>query len=404
MRTRLAYIDNDPNSEFMAFSITAISSPEGSYQRSLELARMRAGTAKETIMKSLQPATVSAMRDSITVSARVESWERVAEPMEADSLSAAEVREAIEQSPKSVEAQYRKIAGLPNYRSVIIPEYMPKLRRVEYSFSYSTLRFLSDQEIQQLYQEDYKRLTEYEFWRLYAKAETDEEREKICRQALVTYPKFILMANELAVILIKKKQSDMELLKPFLNDSTPQPILHNQVIALLAQMDYVHADSIASLLKDNPMTADVKAITGAYNGDYETAYERFGAKGGVNEVVLLLALKRNQEALDKADELPEEVALTYYLRAVASNRLDKLIEAFANLKKAFSIDPWLKDIARIDGDVTDLMQQMEDEKKEKEEEAKKKAAERESATGEEQVTNEDSINDETEKDGTEKTE
>ena len=57
--------------------------------------------------------------------------------------------------------------------------------------------------------------------------------------------------------------------------------------------------------------------------------------------------------------------MTYYLRAIAANRLDKITDAFANLKKAFAADPKMKDVARIDGDVTDLLQQLEEEEKEK---------------------------------------
>lgn len=142
----------------------------------------------------------------------------------------------------------------------------------------------------------------------------------------------------------------------------PEELLCNQIIALLGEKDYVRADSVASMLMDSPVTADVKALAGAYNGNFQAAYDHFASRGGTNEVVLLLALKRNEEAFDKTDELPEE-ALTYYLRAVAANRLDKITDAFANLKKAFAADPKLKDVARIDGDVTDLLQQLEDEER-----------------------------------------
>lgn len=370
MRDRLSHVDNDPNAEFMAFSITAISSPEGPYQSNLKLAWKRAATARETILKFLNPGTVMAMRDSISMDAQVDTWESVAALMEKDSVSAEGVREAIERYPNNPEAQYRQILRLPNYRSVIFSTYLKRLRRVEYSFSYSVMRLLSDEEIRQLYEKNYKDLVQYEFWRMYVNAKTDAEREKICRQALEVYPKFMLFANELAVMLIEKKEPDVELLEPFINEKAPQELLCNQIIALLGEKDYVRADSIASMLTDSPVTADVKALAGAYNGNYQGAYDHFASRGGTNEVVLLLALKRNEEALEKTDELPDE-ALTYYLRAVAANRLDKIVDAFANLKKAFAADPKLKDIARIDGDVTDMLQQMEEEEKEKAEMAKK---------------------------------
>ena len=46
-------------------------------------------------------------------------------------------------------------------------------------------------------------------------------------------------------------------------------------------------------------------------------------------------------------------------------------EAYAFIKRALNEDPSLKEIAQIDGDVTDLLQQLEDEKKELKEKAEK---------------------------------
>ena len=46
-------------------------------------------------------------------------------------------------------------------------------------------------------------------------------------------------------------------------------------------------------------------------------------------------------------------------------------EAYAFIKRALNEDPSLKEIAQIDGDVTDLLQQLEEEKKELKEKAEK---------------------------------
>ena len=364
MRNRLSQIDNDPNAEFMTFSITAISSPEGPYQSNLKLAWKRATTAKKTILKLLNPETVRTIQDSISMNARVDTWESVATLMEKDSVSAEGVRKAIIQHPDNTETQYRQIMRLADYRRLIVSNYLKQLRRVEYSFSYSVMRLLNDEEIRRVYEKNYKDLVQYEFWRMYVNAGTDAEREKICRQALEVYPEFMLFANELAVILIDRKEPDVTLLEPFITNKAPQELLCNHIIALLNEKDYVHADSIASMLTNGPVTADVKALTGAFNGNFRMAYDHFASRGGANEVVLLLALKRNEEAFNKTDELPDG-ALTYYLRAVAANRLDKITDAFANLKKAFAADPKLKEVARTDGDVADILQQLEDEEKEK---------------------------------------
>lgn len=52
----------------------------------------------------------------------------------------------------------------------------------------------------------------YEFWRIYLDADNDSTREVICRQALEQYPKFMIMANELAALLIEQKKADSKLL------------------------------------------------------------------------------------------------------------------------------------------------------------------------------------------------
>lgn len=364
MREKLASVDNDPNAEFMAFNITAISSPEGVYQRNLKLAWERASTAKKTILKFLNPGTVIAIQDSIRMNALVDTWESVVTLMEKDSVSTQGIKEAIAQYPNNQTAQYRQITGLPNYRNVIADVYLKQLRRVEYSFSYSVMRLLNDEEIRQKYEDGYKYLAPYEFWRMYINAQTVDEREVICRQALEVYPELMIFANELSTILIDRKESDINLLEPFIHNDAPQELLCNQIIMLLHKKEYLRADSIASMLIDGPIAVDVKALNAAFNGNFQMAYDRFSSDGGTNEVVLLLALKRNEEAFEKANELPDE-ALAYYLRAVAANRLDKITDAFVNLKKAFVADPKLKDIARIDGDVTDILQQIEQEENEK---------------------------------------
>lgn len=366
MREKLRTIENDAGSEFTSFSVTGISSPEGLYAGNLRLAQRRTQTAKETIFGFLDPITVMALKDSITTGARVESWEQVAKLMEKDSLSAEGIREVAEKYPGNLDAQYAQISRLPEYQRDIKEKYLKLLRRVEYSYKYSVLRQLNDTEIEQIYKRNYKDLAQYEFWRMLVNARTKSEKEKICRQALEVYPDFMFIANELAVILIEKGEPDASLLKPFANTLAPLELLCNHIIALLHEREYEQVNTIASLLPKSPVTEDILAISKGFSGNYQDAYDYFKPQGGTNEVVLLLALRRDEEAFDKAVELPDDT-LVYYLRATAANRLEKLTEASVYLKRAISGDSKYRDIARNDGDLADLLQQMEANEKEKEE-------------------------------------
>ena len=68
---------------------------------------------------------------------------------------------------------------------------------------------------------------------------------------------------------------------------------------------------------------------------------------------------RYKEALELSKELPDNEALSHYLRATCLNRMDRPVEADVELKKAIQMDPSLKEIAHIDGDVNDLLEEKE---------------------------------------------
>ena len=362
MQRRLLEVQNSPDTEFLSFVVTGVSSPEGYYAGNLKLAQRRTQEAGSKMFGCLRPATVNALRDSIRTGARVEAWETIAAWMRRDSLSTEGLEAAIGKYPGDMDRQYREIRSLPEY-PVILKDYLPRSRRVEYSFTYLVLRLLTDEEIRRMYEEDYRKLTKYEFWRMCGNEKNDSIREEICRRALTVYPEFMVAANELAVLLIHKEKADVKLLEPFVSDKAPLEVLNNQVAALLAHREFTRADSVAGLMPDNPQTDEIRAIARAFNGNFQEAYDRFAFKGGINEVVLLLAMKRNEEAWEKAQALPDNEAKSYYLRAVCANRMDLIVEAAAFLKQAVARDPELMNVARIDGDVSDLVEQLEEQKK-----------------------------------------
>lgn len=364
MRRRLLEVQESPDTEFRSFIITGISSPEGYYAENLKLAQRRAIEAGNKIFGCLRPATVNALRDSIITGARVETWKTIAGWMRRDSLPTEQLEAVIDRYPGDMDRQFREIRKLPDY-PVIAQDYLPRARRVEYSFTYLVLRLLTDGEIRRMYEEDYRKLTKYEYWRMCGNERNDSIKEEICHRALAVYPQFMPVANELAVLLLNKERADEKLLEPYVSDRAPTEILYNQVAALLAHREFTRADSVAELMPDNSQTDEIRAIAHAFNGNYREAYERMVPRGGINEVVLLLAMKRNEEAWEKALALPDDEAKSYYLRAVCANRTDRVAEAFSFLEQAVARAPELMNEARTDGDLSDLMKQLDEQEKDR---------------------------------------
>ena len=354
LRERLSSIETNPDAKLQTFSILGVSSPEGPHDKNLVLAKKRMDLAVNRILSHLNKETLDFLK--IQTGSKVETWQTAIEMMRRDSLfgQAQDLQNIVNKYPDSPDKQWRAIIRLPYYRSVIVPHYLPLMRRVEYNFDYSIYRFLTDAEIKELYLKDYKQLSRHEFWRMFEIAESDEEKETIYKQALEVYPKFMLAANNLSALYINQGRPDDSILESFISKDAPEEVLTNQAVALLSNWKYEKADSVVSLIPDGVSSEYLKSVTRALNGNYEEALATFGQEGGINEVVLLLALKRNDEAWEKAQNLPE-TARSEYVKAIAANRLDKVMDAINLIEKAFELDPSLRDVAKVDADVMDLL-------------------------------------------------
>ena len=354
LRERLSSIETNPDAKLQTFSILGVSSPEGPHDKNLVLAKKRMDLAVNRILSHLNKETLDFLK--IQTGSKVETWQTAIEMMRRDSLfgQAQDLQNIVNKYPDSPDKQWRAIIRLPYYRSVIVPHYLPLMRRVEYNFDYSIYRFLTDAEIKELYLKDYKQLSRHEFWRMFEIAESDEEKETIYKQALEVYPKFMLAANNLSALYINQGRPDDSILESFISKDAPEEVLTNQAVALLSNWKYEKADSVVSLIPDGVSSEYLKSVTRALNGNYEEALATFGQEGGINEVVLLLALKRNDEAWEKAQNLPE-TARSEYVKAIAANRLDKVMDAFNHIDRAFELGPSLRAVAKVDADVMDLL-------------------------------------------------
>ncbi len=356
---RLRVVENDPNARLKSFSIAGTASPEGNYAKNEQLAQQRMSSAMELVLQELNESTRRQLE--IGTKASVETWDRVVALLRADGKSqeADAIQAVIDKYPDDPNRQSRGVVALPFYRPLITEQYLPQLRRVSYELLFSQYRYLTDDEIKELYRENSGDLTRNEFWRLYNMADSKAEREAICRRALEVYPKFLVAATDLAAMLIEQGKPDAELLVPYLGmKEIPDETRLNQVIAWLSVGKFVQADSLAAELPDTGAYHKAKVYSAALNGRYEEVIQEISAESPFNEVLMLLAIKANDQAWEKAKLLGNS-ARENYIKAVAANRVDEVVLALSYLESAFKKDPSLRDIASIDGDVLDLLQEDE---------------------------------------------
>lgn len=354
LERELRAIEMSRDASMQSLYVEGLSSPDGRFQSNLNLAKKRTNTAFNRILAMLNPSTRNVIEKG--TNARVQDWEVVVELLLNDSLTeeAGQVQKILDKY-ENMDSRSMAIARLPFYRTLLAKDYLPKLRKVEYRYEYSIFRFLTDEEIKALYAEDYKKLTANEFYRLINLAENDDEREKYCRQALERYPKLLYAANELAVVCLRKDKADASILEKFINTEAPQPVVYNQVLSLLKERRLIEAYDLLGLLKKDDNSDYLKAVVEALNGDYEMSFGPIASYSDFNEVLMLLAMKNNDDAWAKAKRLNSGTAKEFYIKAVAANRTENVVEAMAYMEQAFALDPSLEEIAKIDGDLLDLL-------------------------------------------------
>lgn len=353
--------EDNPDAAIKSFSIHTTASPEGNYERNLDLARRRMSSALAFIYSNLSPTTRKYVETSS--SAEVASWEPLVAMLRADSLNteADAIQEIIDRYPGNPNSQSVAVTRLPFYRPLIADDYLPRLRRVSYEFVTSQYRYLTDEEILAIYNTNPSQLTRYEYFRLYRRMDDPAERETILRKALEYHPKFIVAANDLSALMLQQGKADPEILDPFLKPgfrNVPDEALLTQIATCLSAQRYRQADSLATLLPDNnPEFHRAKLYCDVFNGRYANAIQEVSAESPVNEVVMLLCVKANDQAWRKAQNLGD-TADENYLKAVAAYRVDEYMRAVEHIQRAFELNPQLREVAEVDGDLIELLKDL----------------------------------------------
>ena len=360
IKQKIQAIVNNEFATLKSIEIVGYASPEGQYKQNLTLAKQRTDLILKELAASLDPSVAKYV--DLTSNSVVEPWSKVAdmlrdtEPELADYID--DLVYKYSDTHDKIIPYMRKHA---KYRSVLLKETLPALRKVEYTLNYSEFRKLKDFEIWDRYNAKTEEISRYEYWRLIDTSPDSLTRYAMIDESLEKYPNFTYVANDLAVQLIRQDSINLEILKPSLGRKAPDAVIYNQALMALGAREVAMADSLARLLPTDDASAYLKSITAALAGDYEGAYPQIASRGGLNEVLLLLCMERNATALSKCNEMmthPEysQNAKFWYIHAVCANRVEDVFTAMISLETAIALDPALEETARLDSDVMDVIE------------------------------------------------
>ena len=359
IKQKIQAIVNNEFATLKSIEIVGYASPEGSYKQNLSLAKARTDLILKELAASLDPSVAKFV--DLTSESVVEPWSKVATMLrETDPELAAYIDDLVYKYADTHDKIIPHMRNHKKYRTFLLKEILPSLRKVEYTLNYSEFRKLKDHEIWDRYNAKTEEISRYEYWRLIDTAPDSLTRYSLITEGLEKYPNFTYVANDLAIQLIKKDSVNLEILKPSLGRRAPEPVIYNQALMALGAREVAMADSLSRLLPMNDTTAYLKSITAALAGDYETAYPQLASRGGLNEVLLLLCMERNANALAKCNDLMatgdyNDNAKFWYVHAVCANRAEDIFTAMTSLEMALMLDPSLEETARLDSDAMDII-------------------------------------------------
>ena len=359
IKQKIQAIVNNEFATLKSIEIVGYASPEGSYKQNLSLAKARTDLILKELAASLDPSVAKFV--DLTSESVVEPWSKVATMLrETDPELAAYIDDLVYKYADTHDKITPHMRNHKKYRTFLLKEILPSLRKVEYTLNYSEFRKLKDHEIWDRYNAKTEEISRYEYWRLIDTAPDSLTRYSLITEGLEKYPNFTYVANDLAIQLIKKDSVNLEILKPSLGRRAPEPVIYNQALMALGAREVAMADSLSRLLPMNDTTAYLKSITAALAGDYEAAYPQLASRGGLNEVLLLLCMERNANALAKCNDLMatgdyNDNAKFWYVHAVCANRAEDIFTAMTSLEMALMLDPSLEETARLDSDAMDII-------------------------------------------------
>lgn len=392
LKSSLAGIINSESMKLMEIHIVGWASPDGNTAANETLARKRMAEADEIISSVVPKSTRE--RTYITQNTKVAGWDDVAAAMEKDSLfaEAAEIR-AILDSFSSAEIRYSRIRNLPFYKNDIVP-YLSAFGKITVEYRYADCRVPSPEEIYARYMEDNeyhsgaKEFSSDQLWHLLRMVEDRDELYELSRRACDQYLKeygrpWMLSSFLLAKAKAERGISDTALLAPFINEYVPgtyPAIIALQTVMYAIAGDLSRAVSLLRLLPDNECHSLLKSMI-MYQADYFAAsgneslravqQERFNdilSSSPRNKAIMYLSLCTDSDdarASEVIGALPEDDAMTYYLKAVLAcrraagysssgdtdNSFREEENAAGLLSEAIRRDCSLKKTAADDGDI-----------------------------------------------------
>lgn len=389
LQDEMLSIENSTNNYLRSVKIIGKASPDGPYNKNKDVASRRAAFAKNEIVSKLNQYTRNRM--TIESDAIVAEWSEVADSLAKDSLfeMADQIRQIVAKYEGDEVRQDREIERIPNYKSVLLDIYLPKLRAVKYEYTYQTKRALTDSEILENFRLSKDTVNHpnvffdrYDYWRLANIVKDSADLRNIYKG----YYEFTKKtqngkADELAAcnysaFLIREGKADSTMLLPYIRKDASYanyqrqdmntgkmitynriPVIANQLAMYVLCEDYASARYMNAYLPPSEEQRLLNAFLMCLYGKYKEPYYSgpVAATSPNNDIVISIANGGTQDLLHARliaeKDLKDDNPRKFYFMAqidMKEGKTGKGSDAVAHLLDCFKVDESFIEIANVD--------------------------------------------------------
>jgi outer membrane protein OmpA-like peptidoglycan-associated protein len=344
----LAAAETNPKINIKSIDVIGYASPEGEVGKNESLSSDRAITAKSAIMNLAKTSkNTKAQTEIYNLSGRGEDYGGFKVELEKSVMNQDEKQLVIRvlemyKDPVQRESEMRNMAKTFVYLDENI---FPLLRRSEVIVKYDLTGY-SDKELVSMFKNDSKKLTAEELLFTATLTNDLDEKLRIYNAGCLAYPLDIRFHNNAGVVLYEKGNlTDAGFKFEAANSLQDNVISKNNLGAIAGKNgDKAKAKQLFNSAKGASSVVEFNlAYYSILEGKYAEAVSKCGSENSFNKALAQLLNGEHDTAFKTIDESTvKETALGYYLKAVASARMDKVDLVVTNIKNAISKDASMK--------------------------------------------------------------
>lgn len=326
-------------------NLIAYASPEGETTDNDQLARDRANSGQEAVVKVVAASGFEASGTFYNQNPKGEDWSGFEAAVRASDLEDKNLIIRVLEMTQDINKREQEIINMAKTYKELEKEILPSLRRTQLNVVYDKIGW-SDDELKNLSKTKADTLTIEELLFTAALYEDLGEKMRVYKLAAANFPQDWRGHNNVGYVYYM--QNDLANAKANFqkaNDLKENPVTLNN-LGIIARIEGDRDKATKLLTSAVSAGSEVKynlGIIDIQNGDYAKAIGNFGGENTFNKALAQTLNKDYSAALKTLDaSIDAESAMGYYLKAVIGARQDNLDMVVNNLKSAIAKDSGLK--------------------------------------------------------------